>query len=87
MDCSCPNINAGRPNVAGVVPPRPGPAALESNSDPVPPSVDVKGVTKVNMDAEGLESAVPFAVVEGNVGLFIVGAGVDRAVAVVMSNR
>jgi hypothetical protein len=39
------------------------------------------------MDAEGLESAVPFAVVEENVGLLIVGAGVDCVVVVVVPNR
>ena len=73
--------------MVGVVPPCPGPVALESNSDPVLPPVDAKGVTRVNMDAEGLESAVPFAVVEGNIGLFIVGAGVDCVVVVVVPNR
>jgi hypothetical protein len=55
--------------MAGVIPFCPGPAALKLNSDPVPPLVDVGGVTGVSTNAEGSE----LAVVERNVGLFIVG--------------
>lgn len=83
-----PNVNAGgpNPNAAGVVPFCPGPDAPKLNGDPVPPPVDVEGVTGVNTNAEGLEPVVPFVVVEGNVGLFIAGAGVDCVVVVVVPN-
>jgi hypothetical protein len=56
------------------------------NGDPVPSPVDVKGVSGVNTNTEGLELAVPFMVVEGNVALFVLGAGVDRIVVVVVLN-
>ena len=81
-----PNTNAGgpNPNVVGVVPYRPGPAASKLNGDPAPPPVDIEGVTGVNMNAESLEPAVPFVVAEGNVGLFTTGAGVDCVVVAVV---
>jgi hypothetical protein len=83
-----PNVNAGgpNPNAAGVAPFCPDPDAPKLNGDLAPPPVDGKWVTGVNTNAEGLEPVVPFVVVEGNVGLFIVGAGVDCAVVVFVPN-
>jgi hypothetical protein len=54
--------------IGGVILSCPGPTAPKLNGDPVLPPVDVEGVSRVNTNTEGLEPAVPFMVVEGNIG-------------------
>jgi len=71
------------PNAAGVGLFCPCPVTPKWNGDPVPPPVDVEGVTGVNTNVGCLEPVVPFVVVvpgvlgapKGNTGLFVAGAG------------
>jgi len=86
------------PNAAGVVPFCPCPVAPKLNGDPVPPPVDVEGVTGVNTNEDGLGATGSFVVLEvavllgvlgmpkENGGLSVGGAGVDGVVVVVLLN-
>ena len=86
------------PNAAGVVPFCPCLVTPKLNGDPVPPPIDVEGVTGVNTNEDGLDVAGLFVVLgvamllgvlgmpKENGGLFVGGAGEDGIVVVVLLN-